>query len=127
MLNLDKLSTSTAATIVGSVEFKDIQGRAYIMKEGDRINAGVSFIYQGGKFSAKLDPDTADKINEASKGELINFSSVKMVVTPHSFGREKQGGLKAGLIYELSVSDSLVYQDKLSPFIANGKQPKDAR
>jgi len=98
-----------SAKIVGKCEFSDLNGTAYCMTDGGRVSAGVSFVYEGGKFSGQLDPVIAEQISKALDGGTLNFSRVILEVSPGSFGREKRSGLRLGKVLHLESVSGVIY------------------
>jgi len=112
--------------IVGKCEFSDLNGTAYCMNDAGRVSAGVSFVYEGGKFSGQLDPMIAEQITAALEGGTLNFSRVVLEVSPASFGREKRSGLRMGKVLHLESVQGVIYSvlDGAKPTNATGKGQK---
>ena len=95
MIDLNNLVVKDGSSrVVGKCEFQNLNGTPYCMNDGGRVSAGVSFIYEGGKFSAQLDPVIAEQIVQALQGGTLNFSRIVVEALPAAFGREKRSGLR---------------------------------
>ena len=107
MIDLKNLKKADDAIIVsGTAEFRNLRGRAYSMEE----NHGVSFSFEGGKFSARVPAELASGLGE----DAVEFSRVVFAVTPGTFGREKRAGFKVGEILILECSGKPVYRSALA-------------
>lgn len=124
MLNLDKLKKSEQVTLSGHITLTDISGRPYAMPgaNGQPGNAGISFTFNGGKFSCKLPFSVAQELSDAiDRTETLHFSEVVAECSPKS---TKEGVVfKGGLIHRLMVGKDIVYEDKLAAFEQPPQKP----
>lgn len=108
MIDLKKIKrAATVVTHQGTAEFRDLVGRAYSM-EAEGMH-GISFVYSGGKFSARVPADLASGLGD----EAVEFSRVVFGVEPASFGREKRSGLRIGEVLVLECGGQAVYRSPL--------------
>lgn len=111
-LDLSALVTSdNSSMVLGSVTFSNLTATVYYMvdQEDGRVNSGVSFLFDGGKFSAPIDPVIGKQLADACDRERITFSKVTLEITPAAFGREKRVGLKPVRVLALYCGDKAVY------------------
>jgi len=113
-LNIDKLTfADPSAQVQGTVIFDNVNAAPYCMNNEDgSVNAGVSFSYEGGKFSCPIDPIVGKQLQEASDRRKLVFSKVEMVCAPASFGREKKGGLRPIMVSALWCGNQCVYSSR---------------
>ena len=110
MINLEAIQTkSQRVQVVGHVEFLKLDGSVYVMKNDGGETCGISFVFQGGKFSARLEPDVAKQLNVATEGQLVTYSRVVLEAHPATFGMEKRPGLRFGMIRHLETPQGVVY------------------
>lgn len=111
MLNLEAIQFADAnAQTRGVVVFEGLTASPYFMKDDDgKTNAGISFPYEGGKFSCPIDPLAGEQLAKVADRQKLSFDKIELFVEPASFGREKRAGLRATGVKALYVGKTAVY------------------
>jgi hypothetical protein len=113
-LKLEAISVAEVQPqVTARVEFVNITGAPYYMEptgDNTRVNSGLSFPFQGGKFSAPIDPEAGRELANRFTGIQLQFSKVVLQVSPASIGRDKKGVLKPLYVLELHIGKELVYK-----------------
>lgn len=129
MLDLSKLKKAQTALVRATVQFRSLVGLPFAMPGAtpeQPPNGGVSWDYQGGKFSSPLPYSVAQKLALAiDRGEKLEFSLVELEVEPAAFGREKRAGLKIVDTVRLEVDGVAIYQREEDPVGAAVKGKKN--
>lgn len=118
-LNLDAIAFAPEdAQVTGRCTFDNINATPYYMESEDPQrppNAGISFVFEGGKFSAPLDPGVAQQLAAKADRQKLMFSKVELLVQPASFGREKKTGIKAVRVIALFCGKEEIFRDEPFP------------
>ncbi|WP_269538137.1 hypothetical protein [Cerasicoccus fimbriatus] len=123
MLTLGNLkgASTPPPVILGYATFREVKGNVYSMNDRQ---SGVSFIYEGGKWSGKLPKHIAEPLAEhlketnADGSAMLECSSIVVECIPAAFGQEKKAGFRIGSIVQIEQAGHEIYRDELSPYFA---------